>query len=255
MEKLSLTVVMPALNEGKNIGEAVQNALAGFARFGIDGEIVAVDDGSSDKTGAILAEWSRKDSRVRVISHPSPRGIGASFWDGVDQASKSAVVMLPGDNENIPGEILKYLDLMDRVDIVVPFVVNRRVRSTFRNALSSLFRLIVNASFGVSFNYTNGTCLYRRSILKGLGSRATGFFYQTDILVRLAKRGYLFAEVPYELGRHGAHHTSKALSLSSLLSVAWSYARLFWDVQIAAPKPAPGVPAADAATLLRRGRL
>ena len=249
--KTGLTVVMPALNEEDNIAAAVESCLAGFAEFGIEGEIVAIDDGSSDRTGSILAELARRDSRVRVLTHPAPRGIGASFWDGIEAAASPAVVMLPGDNENDPAEIFRYLGLLDHVDIVVPFVFNRAARSPWRVLLSRLFRLIVNASFGTHFNYTNGTCLYRRSILKDLGSREPGFFYQTDILVRLARRGYLFAEVPYRLGgRHAGR--AKAVSWASLKQVVRGYARLLGDLRLAAPKEAFAAYPPDSATLSRR---
>ena len=238
---------MPALNEEDNIAAAVESCLSDFDAFGIEGEIAAVDDGSADKTGAILAELSRKDPRVRVLTHPSPQGIGASFWDGVRAARGRAVVMLPGDNENLPSEIFKYRGLLDHVDFVVPFVHNRAARSPLRVLISSLFRLIVNASFGTHFRYTNGTCLYRREILAEVRSRETGFFYQTDILIRLARRGHLFAEVPYRLGgRHAGR--AKALSLSSLRQVIRGYARLLKDVYLGDSREssAPGASACAA---------
>jgi hypothetical protein len=136
--------------------------------------------------------------------------------------------MLPGDNENDPAEILRYRGLLEHVDAVIPFPCNSEVRSPLRITLSFVYRLIINTSFMVFFNYTNGTVLYRKSILKGLPYRSAGFFFQTDILVRLAKAGYLFAEVPYRLGRRG-HGTSKAVSLRTLRQVINGYARLMSD--------------------------
>ncbi len=248
---LDLTVVMPALNEEGNISAAVESCLTGFDEFSIQGEIVVVDDGSSDATGQIVKGWIKKDSRVRVLTHLKPHGIGASFWDGVDASSASAVVLLPGDNEVYPQEIFKYCDLLAHVDIVIPFVFNEEVRPPLRKAISKLFRRIVNTTFGVNFNYTNGTCLYRRSVLKEINSRDGGFFYQTDILVRLAAKGYLFAEVPCRLGVR-KQGRAKALSIRSFLRVLRGYARLFWDLRLAAPKEAFTAYPPDSATLSRR---
>ena len=98
---------MPALNEEKNILDAVNNTLKSFDDFGINGEIIVINDGSRDKTKALADEVMKKDSRVRLINHDTPRGIGASFWDGVDNANGDMVTMLPGDNENDPWEILR----------------------------------------------------------------------------------------------------------------------------------------------------
>ena len=88
------------------------------------------------------------------------------------------VTMLPGDNENDPWEILRYRRLLEHVDIVIPFVFNKEVRSVFRNALSFIYRFIINTTFLVNFNYTNGTVLYRKSILKELYYRSTGFSFK-----------------------------------------------------------------------------
>ena len=170
----------------------------------------------------------KNPGRIQIIRHEKPNGIGVSFWDGVDHSTGDIVVMLPGDNENDPQETLRYFKLLEHVDIVIPFIFNKEARSLFRNALSYLFRFIINTTFLVNFNYTNGTVLYRKSILKDLPVRSSGFFFQTDILIRSVKKGYLFAEVPYKLGVR-SRGVSKAVSFPSLLQVIRGYLRLVRD--------------------------
>ena len=228
-DNYELTVVMPALNEERNIIPAINNTLTTFDKFGIQGEVVVINDGSSDKTAVLVNEFIQSDKRVRIISHDKPEGIGASFWDGVDGAQGSSIVLLPGDNENAPWEILRYYSLLGHVDIIIPFVFNKEVRSIFRNMLSFVYRFIINTTFPVNFNYTNGTVLYRKSILKELSFRSKGFFFQADILIRLVKRGYLFAEVPYRLGLR-KDGISKAISFPSLLQVIKGYLLLVKDI-------------------------
>ncbi len=225
---LDLTVVMPALNEEENILSAINAVLESFKNFGINGEIVVINDGSNDRTEELVNDVIGKDNRVRMIRHGDPLGIGASFWEGVDIAGGDIVVMLPGDNENDPREILRYSKLLEHVDMVIPFLFNRESRSLFRNALSFIYRFIINSTFLVNFNYTNGTVLYRKSILQDLPHRNKSFFFQTDILVRAVKKGYLFAEVPYKLGsrRCGA---SKAVNFPSFMKVVRGYIRLVRD--------------------------
>ena len=223
-----ITVVMPALNEELNVGEAVRDALRAFEAFGLDGEVVVVNDGSTDGTSDKIKALMAEDPRVRTIRHDVPHGIGASFWDGVDQASKEAVVMLPGDNENDPAECFRYAGLLADVDIIVPFVFNREARSALRKIVSFAYQFVINLSFGTSFNYTNGTVIYRRAVLTELEHRSKGFFFQTDILVRTVKmRGYLFAEVPYRV-RQRIGGRSTALSFKTFRRVSGDYLRLFW---------------------------
>ena len=224
-ENIFLTIVMPALNEEKNIAAAVNTTLEAFEGFSIDGEIIVINDGSTDGTENLVRELIEKNERLRMIKHDVPRGIGASFWDGVDNASGNFVVMMPGDNENDPLEIFRYCRLLEHVDLVIPFTFNREVRSVFRNFLSFVYRFIINTTFMVNFNYTNGTVLYRKSVLDELDYRSDGFFFQTDILVRTVKKGYLFAEVPYKLKMRG-DGASKAVSFPSLIQVVRGYLRL-----------------------------
>lgn len=229
MQKPLVSIIMPALNEEKNILAAIDNTLKSFDDYGLQGEVIVINDGSTDATKDLVYEAMKKDARIMMITHNRPQGIGASFWEGADNAQGDIVTMLPGDNENDPWEILRYSRLLEHVDIVVPFVFNKDVRSLFRNILSFIYRFIINTTFAVNFNYTNGTVLYRKSILKELNYRSRGFFFQTDILIRSVKKGYLFAEVPYRLALRNSG-VSKAVSFPSLVKVAQGYFRLVKDM-------------------------
>lgn len=250
--KIEISVVMPALNEQKNIEAAIKNTAKALTDYGINGEIIVVNDGSSDNTAEIVNNLIKSDKRVKMLDHDSPKGIGASFWDGVDAAKGDAIVMLPGDNENDPLEILRYYNFLEHVDIVIPFIFNKEARSIIRNSLSFVYRFIINTTFLVNFNYTNGTILYRKSILKELDYRSYGFFFQTDILIRIAKKGYLFAEVPYRINVR-EHGVSKAVSFPSLLRVMRGYMRLVKDFYCRKIDKNSGSFSENSLTALRRG--
>jgi hypothetical protein len=137
--------------------------------------------------------------------------------------------MIPGDGENDAPETLRYLPVMEHVDIVIPFVYNKTVRSWKRRLLSRLYRGIINMTFGLTLNYMNGTVIYRTCILKDVTLKSTGFFYQTELLIKSIRRGYLFAEVPYALSQRGGG-ASKATTLKSLVRVARNYLAIFRDI-------------------------
>ena len=229
MKQLTVSIVIPALNEEKNILFTLDNTLSALKDFGIKGEIIVVNDGSTDST-SLLVEKKMKENPgiIKMISHDKPKGIGASFWDGADQSRGDAVVMIPGDNENDTKEILRYYGLTEQADMVIPFILNKEVRPFLRRILSFLYRFIINTTFLVNFRYTNGTILYRKSALKELAHRSNGFFFQTDILIRLVKKGCLFAEVPCRLGSR-KEGTSKAITLSSLAQLIKEYFHLVKD--------------------------
>ncbi len=243
---------MPSLNEERNIARAVSNVIEGFNSLGIKGEILVINDGSSDATGRIAAELSSRHPFISVIHHERPQGIGASFWDGVQKAGGDVVTMMPGDGENDAAEILRYLPLMEQVDIVVPFIYNRSVRTFRRRILSIIYREIIKMSFGLSLNYMNGTVMYRRGIFSGITLNAGGFFYQTELLVKTILAGYLYAEVPCALLQRDSGQ-SKATTFKSLLKVSRSYISLLREVygrNLSLPPLSP-----DSVTLRRRKEL
>ena len=227
----TLSVVMPCLNEQDNVTSAIQRTLAAFDRHGIKGEIVVINDGSTDGTAGVVRVLAGRHPNVRLIEHARPKGIGASFWDGVRNARNDFVTMFPGDDENDPDDALLYHYLTRDVDIIVPFIHNVEVRSLWRRLISSLYRFIINMSFGMSLNYTNGTVVYNRAILDGMTLKSSGFFYQAELLIKLIRAGYLYAETPHFLSRRGSGRT-KALTLKSFLQVTRGYLRLMWEVHV-----------------------
>jgi len=245
-----ISVIMPALNEEVAIKDAVTSSLNAFTKQGLDGEVVVINDGSSDKTHDLVRELASYDGRVKLVDHARPMGIGASFWDGVKAAQARCVVMIPGDNENDPNEILRYAHLSDHVDAVVPYVVNKEVRPFFRNFLSGFFTRIINLTFRTSFRYTNGTVIYRRSVLGDIECRNKGFFYQAETLVKVSRKGYLYAEVPYFLSRRSGG-VSKAVSFSSLKKVAAGYFSLVKDIYFSGRYSGAGPFAGDSARATR----
>ena len=250
-KKPSITIVMPALNEGKNILAAIDETLNALDYYAIKGEIIVVNDGSTDNTLNLVCTGMEKDGRVKLINHEKPQGVGASFWDSVYQANGEIVTMFPGDNENDPLEALRYFALLEHVDIVIPFVFNREVRRWYRNILSLLYRLIINTTFRANFNYTNGTVLYRRSILDEFAPNSKGFFFQTEILIKAVKRGYLFAEVPYCLNRRNFGE-SKATSFPAFLAVAKGYLQLIRDIYFSKSRGQGKTPLSSESVSLKR---
>ncbi|MBM2834019.1 MAG: hypothetical protein HW406_1180 [Candidatus Brocadiaceae bacterium] len=217
-----LSVIVPALNEEGNIVWAVQNIIESFQRVGCSAEIIVVNDGSTDRTGSLVNGLSEKYPFIRMLCHDKPRGLGASYWDGVQNAQGEVVMYVPGDGENDAYEIMRYLPLLDHVDIVIPFFYNRNVRSWSRRLISKTYKGIINLTFGILLNYMNGPVMYRKCVLDDIDLRSTGFFYQTELLIKCLKRGYLYAEVSSALYQRLSGE-SKALTFKTLFRVMVDY--------------------------------
>lgn len=251
MEHYKISVIMPALNEELGLEASMRNVLESFTRHGVFGELVVVNDGSCDHTGAIAEAWASQHPNIRVLHHMQPQGIGSAFWDGVQHARGEIVTMIPGDGENDAAEIFRYLPLLDQVDIVVPFVYNPQVRPWRRRLLSFLYHEIIYVTFALALNYMNGTVMYRKGILKGITLKSFGFFYQTELLIKtIIGHNYLYAEVPYALQeRQGGK--SKATTLKSLLRVIIAYFNTVRDVNPLKRSYADAVPESITAQRLK----
>ena len=228
---IDISVVMPALNEEANINKTIEDLLNAFRKLKINGEIIVVNDGSTDGTKTITESFMDKYTNIRITNHQEPQGIGNAYWDGVEESNGECITWIPADGENDAFEILRYLPLMDHVDIIVPYVYNKETRSWKRRLLSKTYKAIINLSFGMILNYMNGTVIFRRSILEELDLRSGGFFFQTELLIKTIKKGYLYAEVPYGLNMR-ASGQSKALSMSSLYKVISGYIGMLFSVYV-----------------------
>ena len=231
MMPISLSVVVPALNEERALAGVLTGLCEALSRTGSDWEIIVVNDGSTDRTGEIAMSLAATDPHIRVLHHAHPAGIGFSFRHGASVATKEAVTWVPGDGQNDLADVLKYLPLLEHVDIILPFALNTGVRSWGRRLLSTLYLWIINLSFGISFTYTNGTAAYRRRLFDVVTLSSTGFFFSTECLIKGIRAGLIFAEVPVRLhDRSGGR--SHAMSLRSFVTVVRDFIRLFVAVHV-----------------------
>src|SRR5579883_3448018 len=92
-----LSVFLPCHNEEHNLVRVVDNFRAELGRFASRYEIIVVDDGSRDRTGAIADELAAADRRVRVVHHQVNRGYGGAVISGLNAAAMPYVLLCDGD--------------------------------------------------------------------------------------------------------------------------------------------------------------
>lgn len=232
MSSIDISVIMPCLNEELALAPAVANVLAGFRHFSLNGELVIVNDGSSDRTGEIAEELACRYGNIRTVHHAAPEGIGSAFRNGIRAASGELVVYIPGDGENDAAEIFRYIPLMDTVDIIIPYATNNGIRPWPRRFISSSYHFIMTRTFSVPVKYLNGNIIYRRAILDGVIFRNNGFFYQAELLIKVLRRRYLYAEVPYR-NKVRLGGKSKSISFNSVATVARGYFTMVKELRFA----------------------
>ena len=127
-----IAVVVPAYNEEKLIGETLGGIPDYVAR------VYAVNDCSSDRTGEIMEDYARRDSRIVPIHHNPNRGVGAAITSGYKRAVEDGMdiaAVMAGDNQMDPAQLSSLLDpIVDgRADYTKG---NRLISEAFRTGMS-----------------------------------------------------------------------------------------------------------------------
>ncbi|MQF69491.1 glycosyltransferase family 2 protein [SAR202 cluster bacterium AD-804-J14_MRT_500m] len=227
----SLTVIVPAYNEEINLAGAVETVQGATANRVTSLQVIIVDDGSTDSTGAIADEIALHDVRIKVVHNGINKGLGYSYRRGLEIASEDYVIMIPGDNENSTVSISPIVDQLGEADIIVPYVLNPEVRPMTRRLLSKAFVATINILCGLSLQYFNGTCAIRRNAIQAINLDTHGFAYMAATLVRLLKLGYTYQEVGIELDKPKGG-SSKAFMPRNIAQVLRTVFALFWEVRV-----------------------
>ena len=105
VNEVELSIIVPCLNEEGNVPLLVSRTLSMLDQLAIEGEIVLVNDGSTDKTGIRIDEQQKLDNRVLGIHHSTNQGIEGSWLSGINSVSGSLVCLIDGDLQNEPEDI------------------------------------------------------------------------------------------------------------------------------------------------------
>jgi glycosyltransferase involved in cell wall biosynthesis len=191
----SLSVFLPAHNEAGNIERVVNEWRAELPRVARDWEIIIVDDGSSDETGAIADRLHCEEPRVRVVHHETNRGYGGAVISGITASAKSWVLLCDGDGQFDPRDIEKLIPLTSDHEVVVGRR-SRRADPLIRRLNGRSWTLLMRLLFGIGITDIDcGFKLFRRDLIVPEKLRARGAMISTELMARMAGRGARVAEV------------------------------------------------------------
>lgn len=186
-----LSVFFPFWNEEKNIEKVVRSAVLVAQKIAEQWEIIMVDDGSSDKTLEIAQKLAKDDSRLKAIFHEPNRGYGAALKDGFKNAKYDVVVFTDGDGQFDFSEVTRFIEKIDKADIVMGYR-EKRNDHPFRHFLMNLLKIWDFVFFG--FYYRDVDCGFKmfkkKSLQKIMPFKSEGAMITTEILAK-AKRAQL----------------------------------------------------------------
>ncbi len=199
-----IAVVVPAYNEEDLIAETLDGIPDYVTR------VYAVDDGSSDMTGAIINEWGQRDPRIVAIHHNPNQGLGAAIISGYSQAQSDGmdiVATMDGDGQMDPRYLSKFLDPI--VEGRCDFTLGNRLGSPEYRGRMSKWRFLGNtiltfltkiaSGYWTMVDPQNGYTAISRRALENIDFKDMYRWYgcANDRLVRLNVHGFQIQNVAH----------------------------------------------------------
>jgi glycosyltransferase involved in cell wall biosynthesis len=186
-------VVIPAFNEAPVVPALISELRDTFERYELSGEVLFVDDGSTDGTADLAEKEARGWPLLRVVRHPTNLGKTEAMMTAARSTERTYLVLFDADLQHLPDQIPRFLEkLHEGWDIVTGRkfgFYDKRVVSSFYNALSRrIFRIPVSD--------LNSMKAFRRDILDEMSLRHD---WHRFFVVLAYARGYSVSEIDVEL--------------------------------------------------------
>ena len=226
-----LSVVISGYNEERFVGQVLRGVLSFFRQAKINGELLFLNNHSTDRTGEIAAEVAKTDPRLRVIqrySRPS-RDLGSSLREGLQNASGDYILIMDCDASHDYHEISNLYSRRHEADIIIGsrYVSGGRAELNPKRWLFSTgYNLFARIFTGVDIkDMTTGFKLYSRRVFDGMDFTNNGFGLHVEIILKAAAKGCTWKEVPITYRKSGKSHLNYRKQF-------WSYMRpvmeMFW---------------------------
>jgi glycosyltransferase involved in cell wall biosynthesis len=194
-----ISVIIPCLDEEEAVGNVVDQALEGIRQSGRTGEVVVVDNGSSDRSAEVAAEHG-----ARVVTERR-RGYGSAYLTGLAEARGEYVVMGDADETYPLQELAPFVDRLEHGD---DLVMGSRFKGTIHgDAMPFLNRFVgnpiltgmLNLLFGVKVSDAHcGMRAIRREAAAGLDLHSTGMEFASEMVFKAYRRGLTVSEIPID---------------------------------------------------------
>jgi dolichol-phosphate mannosyltransferase len=197
-------VIVPTYNERDNVAKLIESVLAQDPGL----EVLVVDDGSPDGTGAIVDEIVAENSRVHIIHRPRKMGLGTAYLAGFQWALErdfELVFEMDADFSHDPAHLPQFLEAVRDADLVL----GSRYRDGKVTVVNwPISRLILSYSANIYarwvtglplFDATGGFKCFRRKVLEAVDLshvRSNGYAFQIEMSFRAWRKRFRIIEIP-----------------------------------------------------------
>jgi glycosyltransferase involved in cell wall biosynthesis len=194
-QKPSISVFFPAYNEEANIGAICLKSAGVLKKIASKWEVITVNDGSRDRTAAVVQALHKKEPRIRVLSQANG-GYGAAVKTGFANARYDWIFFTDSDAQFNVEEMVRFLPYLADHDLVVGYRIKRadpaiRKLNAFAwgTLVRTLFQLKGVRDIDCAFKFI------RRDVFKRFRLETTGAMISTELLVKSSKNGFRIMEL------------------------------------------------------------
>ena len=197
---MKISIIIPCFNEEKTLSQIIDKVLK-FKSF--EKEIIIVDDCSDDNTPHIINDLLIKFDEIKSIKHEKNYGKGAGIKSGVNASTGDIILIQDADLEYNPEDFDNLLEpfLKTDADVVYGsrFLGGKYVRLSFfwHYIANKLLTTMCNTFTNLNMtDMETGYKLFRSEAIKSINLKENSFGIEPEITIKLAKKKYIFYEVP-----------------------------------------------------------
>ncbi len=191
--KRDFAVVIPAFNEAVGVPALISELRATFEEYDLTGEVVFVDDGSTDGTGDVAGRAADDWPLLKVVRHPINLGKTEAMVTAARSTERTYLVLFDADLQHLPDEIPRFLEKLHAGSDIV---TGRKIGPYNKRVVSSLYNTLSRWIFRVPVSDLNSMKGFRKDILEELSLRHD---WHRFFVVLAHARGYSVSEIDIEL--------------------------------------------------------
>jgi dTDP-4-dehydrorhamnose 3,5-epimerase-like enzyme len=223
-----LSLVLPCYNEEEGLPETVPALAEAFRRDGVRLELVLVENGSTDRTGAVIDELVERGLPIVKVVVPVNRGYGHGIVQGLRACTAPLIGYLCADGQVAPQDVLRTYRLAEGREERVLVKVRRRFRqdSWKRKIVSIQYNGLMLAVFGWlgAIDINGSPKIFARAHLEALRLASDDWFLDPEIILKVRELGLRVIEIDVEgYARQGGHSNVRRETILEFLRNMWRY--------------------------------